>query len=81
MKNKSQTVGKTTGVEENTATESLKEVKFSNCNTVGEQINALVKYYAGTQLGAYTLERAAEEAKEMEKKIEAYKDKLLGSYK
>ena len=54
------------------------KVTFEDCNTVGDEIKALVGKLTGRTLGGYILERALEEVKENDKKLEEFKAKLLG---
>ena len=53
-------------------------VEFTNCKNCGEEIKALVEMFTGRLLGDFVLDRALEEIRTNNKKIEAYKEKLLG---
>ena len=52
-------------------------VTFENCNKVGDNIKALVKYFTMNTLGVFILEKALEEVKENNAKIEEFKKTLL----
>ena len=56
---------------------SKKQLKFENCETVGDNIEALTRYFTGTTLGEYTLEHALECIRANNKKLEDYKEKLI----
>jgi len=45
------------------------EVSFTNCETYGDNIKALVSYYTNSQIGTFVLEKAIEEIKENDDKI------------
>lgn len=54
-----------------------KELKFLNCETCGDEIEALVKQFTGQTLGEFTLEKALETVHENNKKIEIAKQKII----
>lgn len=51
-------------------------IEFEN-TTYGGMIDALVKYYTGMVAGTFVLERALEEVKKNNQKIEEFKQSLL----
>jgi len=62
---------------ENTKTTKQKPITLNECKTVGDEIKFLVCRYTGQLLGSYTLERALEEVKKNDEKLEQFKTKLL----
>jgi len=76
MENKNQKATKNSNLAEG-VTETERKVEFKGCETCGDNIQALVKYFTNTSLGSFTLERALEEVKENEIKIKEFKNKLL----
>lgn len=68
MKTQTKTDGKTS---------NKGSVSFKDCDTVGDEIKALVVYYTGASLGEFVLEVALEQIKKNNEKLKAFKEKLL----
>ena len=51
-------------------------MSLSNCPTCGDEIKALVRYYTGSTLGRFTLEKALEEVTKNDEKIKQLKEEL-----
>jgi len=62
-----------------TETEAQKRptVKFTNCEKVGDDIEALVRLYTNQMLGEFVLSQALQEVKANNAKIEALKEELV----
>jgi hypothetical protein len=52
-------------------------VREYECPNVGEETDAIVRYFTGRILGEFVLSQAIEKIKENNKKIEEFKNKLL----
>ena len=53
------------------------KVVFVDCSNAGQEIDALVNHFTGSILGEFVLERALEELKVNNAKMENYKQTLL----